>query len=306
MCAATASNSSAFLSPQATTLAGQSLGLADEVGHRLRDPVLGNELLHIEIDRRRSDARAILSRRDHPLRETRRGLAAAVGATIDHRLMFGDFQSRLGHIEHLPLLNPRDHRCRQSGQAMATRLRFVPFDDVGLCDLLQPIAGMSRLPAARLARLAARAAGDARRPLQAVARWRLAAVRAVLVQLTPQVRDLMAQRRVLKPAKPQSRAPAGRSGRQSRVAESSIPRLMFPHPSRKIARPQSFSTKLLLIRLTHLGSYVGVELWRKSLKNKESEFGFRSAGFWNLFPPAWISFRNTGVSFRELGNTSSH
>ena len=118
---------------------------ADEVGHRLRDPVLGNELLHIEIDRRRSDARAILSRRDHRLRETRRGLAAAVGATIDHRLMFGDFQSRLGRIEHLTLLNARDHRCRQSGQAMATRFRLVPFDDVGLCDLLQPIAGMSRL-----------------------------------------------------------------------------------------------------------------------------------------------------------------
>jgi len=104
---------------------------AEQVGHRLRHPVLGNELLHIEIDRRRPHARAILSRRDHPLRETRRGLAAAVGAAIDHRLMFGDLQSRLGQIKHLPLLGSRDHRPRQPGQAMATRLRLVPLDHIG-------------------------------------------------------------------------------------------------------------------------------------------------------------------------------
>jgi hypothetical protein len=103
--------------------------------------------------------------------------------------MFGDLESRLGHIEHLPLLNPRDHRCRQPDEAMATGLRFVPLDDVGLCDLLQRVASMSRLPAARLVRLAAQAAGNARRLLQAVARRRLAAVRAVLVQLTPEIRD---------------------------------------------------------------------------------------------------------------------
>src|SRR5271169_4284239 len=58
---------------------------------------------------------------------------------------------------------------------------------------------MSRLPAARLARLVARAAGDARRLLQAVARWRLAAVGTVLVQLTTKVRDLLPQRRIVRP-----------------------------------------------------------------------------------------------------------
>jgi len=172
---------------------------AEQIGHRLRHPVLGNELLHIEINRRRSDARAILSGRGHPVGERRRGLAAAVRATVNHRLMFGDVQSRLGQIEHLPLLNARDHRRRQSREAMATRFRLVPLDDMRLCDLLQRAAGMSRLSAARLARLAARAAGDARRLLQAVARWRLAAVRAVLVQLTPKLRDLLAQRRVVRP-----------------------------------------------------------------------------------------------------------
>ena len=172
---------------------------AEQVGHRLRHPILGNELLHIEINRRRSDARAILSGRGHPFGERRRGLAAAVRATVNHRLMFGDVQSRLGQIEHLPLLNARDHRRRQSREAMAARFRLVPLDDIGLRRLLQRAAGMSRLSAARLARLAARAAGDPRRLLYAVARRRLAAIRTVLVQLTPKLRDLLAQRRVVRP-----------------------------------------------------------------------------------------------------------
>src|SRR5208282_2829197 len=171
----------------------------EQVGHRLRDPILGNELLNVEINRHRSHARAVLSRRDHPLGERGSGLVAAVRAAINHRLMFGDLQSRLGQIEHLPLLDPRDHRNRQPGEAMATRFRLVPFDDIGLCDRLQRIAGVSGLSAARFARSAARAAGDARRLLHAVARWRLAAVGTVLVQLPPKVRDLLAQGRVLHP-----------------------------------------------------------------------------------------------------------
>ena len=32
----------------------------------------------------------------------------------------------------------------------AARLRFVPFNDIGLCDLFQRAAGVSRLTAARL------------------------------------------------------------------------------------------------------------------------------------------------------------
>src|ERR1700733_3837228 len=58
---------------------------------------------------------------------------------------------------------------------------------------------MSRLPAARLARLAARAAGDPRRLPQAIARRRLATVRTVFVQLTPKLRHLLPQRRVFRP-----------------------------------------------------------------------------------------------------------
>ena len=64
--------------------------------------------------------------------------------------MFGHREARLGQIEHLPLLSPPDHRRRQPGEAMATRFRLVPLDDVGLGDRLQRASGMSRLPAARL------------------------------------------------------------------------------------------------------------------------------------------------------------
>ena len=68
---------------------------AEQVGHRLGDPILGNEWLNVERDRHRSHARAMLSRRGHPVGERRRGLAAAVRAAINHRLMCGDVQSRL-------------------------------------------------------------------------------------------------------------------------------------------------------------------------------------------------------------------
>jgi len=153
----------------------------------------------MEIDSRRSGARAILNRRNHALGEGGRRPAPAARAPINHRMMFDDREARLGQIEHLPLLDPRDHRRRQPGEAMATRLGLAPLDDIGLCGRLQCAAGMSRLPAARLARPAAQAAGDARRLLQPVARRRLAAVRAVLVQLTPKLRRLLAQSRVLHP-----------------------------------------------------------------------------------------------------------
>ena len=160
-------------------------------------------------------------------------------------------QSRLGQIEHLPLLNPRDHRRRQPGEAMATRFRLVPFDDVGLGDRLQRAPGMSRLPAARLARLAARAAGDARRLLQAVARRRLAAVRTVLVQLTPKVRDLLAQRRVVRPQN--LNLALQRSNQIPNLGLENHPYLdsYFPTPpSQKIAPLPPFRETLLPMRLT--------------------------------------------------------
>jgi hypothetical protein len=68
---------------------------AEQVGHRLGDPILGNEWLNVERDRHRSHARAMLSRRGQPFGERRRGLVATVRAAINHRLMFGDVQSRL-------------------------------------------------------------------------------------------------------------------------------------------------------------------------------------------------------------------
>src|SRR5260370_41528142 len=121
---------------------------------------------------------------------------------------------------------------------MATRLRLVPFDNIGLCDLLQRAPGMSRLPAARLARLAARAAGDAWRLLQAVARRRLAAVRTVLVQLTPEVRDLLAQRRVVRPQN--LNLPLQRTNQVAKLGSENHPYLDSYFPARRPKQSHAF------------------------------------------------------------------
>ena len=53
---------------------------AEKIAQSLRGPILGNELLDIEIDRRGLDALAILSGRDHALGKRRLRLAAAMRA----------------------------------------------------------------------------------------------------------------------------------------------------------------------------------------------------------------------------------
>src|ERR1700719_5021321 len=80
---------------------------------------------------------------------------------------------------------------------MAAASRFMPLDRLRIGDLLQRPARMADLSAAPLARFPTRAAGNARRLLQSVAGGRLAAVRAVLAQLTTKARDLIPQAGVL-------------------------------------------------------------------------------------------------------------
>ncbi len=79
---------------------------AEQIAQRLRGPVLGDELLDIEIDRRRLDALAILHRRDHAIGKPRPGLAPAIFAAVDRGLMFRDHERALGKIEHLAFLTP--------------------------------------------------------------------------------------------------------------------------------------------------------------------------------------------------------
>ena len=80
---------------------------AEQIARRLRGPVLGDELLDIEIDRRRLDALAILHRRDHAIGKPRPGLAPAIFAAVDRGLMFRDHERALGKIEHLAFLELR-------------------------------------------------------------------------------------------------------------------------------------------------------------------------------------------------------
>ena len=98
----------------------------EEIAQRLRGPILGDELLDVEIDRRRLDALAILGRRDHAFGKSRLRHAPAMRAAVNRGLMFRDPQRALGKVEHLPLLDP-DRRPRlERPTAMAAGARRVP------------------------------------------------------------------------------------------------------------------------------------------------------------------------------------
>ena len=170
---------------------------AEEIAERLGSPILGQKLLDIEIDRRRPEALAILGQRDHAIGKRRFRLAAATGAAVDRRLMFGDHQRPLGKVEHLALLDP-DRRLRiERRTAMATGARRVLNHAIRIGDLPQRIPFVALLPAARLARAAAQAAGNARLLLQSIARRRLGTVGTVLPQLPAKLRHFSLKRRDL-------------------------------------------------------------------------------------------------------------
>src|SRR6266852_7735368 len=115
---------------------------AEKIAQSLRGPILGNELLDIEIDRRGPDALAILSGRDHSLGKRRLRLAAAMRATVDRGLMFRNHERALGKVEHLALLDP-DRRLRfEQRTAMAAGARLVPNHMIGIGDLPQRAALM--------------------------------------------------------------------------------------------------------------------------------------------------------------------
>ena len=128
---------------------------AEEIAQRLGGPILGDELLDIEIDRRRLDALAILGGRDHAIGKRRLGHAAAIFAAVNRGLMFGDHERALGKIEHLALLDPRGPPRIERQTAMAACARLVPNRAIGIGDLPQSAALVAGLAAAGLARAAA-------------------------------------------------------------------------------------------------------------------------------------------------------
>ena len=76
---------------------------AEQVLHRLGDPILGDELLHVQVDRRRHDARAILGGRTHPFGEIGGSPPAARRTAVDRGPVLRHFQARFRQIENLPL-----------------------------------------------------------------------------------------------------------------------------------------------------------------------------------------------------------
>ncbi len=172
---------------------------AEQIAQRLRGPVLGDELGDIEIDRRRLDPLAILRGRDHAIGKRRLRLAPATLAAVDRGLMFGDHERALGKIEHLAFLDSGRRLRIERPPATAAGARLVSNHPIGIGDLPQRGALVARLPAARLARSAAQAAGVARLLPQPVARRRLGAVRTVLPQPPPKVRHFSPKRCNLTP-----------------------------------------------------------------------------------------------------------
>ena len=167
---------------------------AEEVGERLGRPVLGDQLLHMEIDGRRAQALAILGRRADPSGKGRRRPAAAAGAGIDQTPMLGDLDQLRRQVEHLAPLRLMRHRPRQASPAMAARAGFMGHDPVRLGDPLERIALMTLLSAAGFGGRLAKAHRFLPQP---VARRRLRTRRTVKAELALQIRVLRAQGRIL-------------------------------------------------------------------------------------------------------------
>ena len=129
----------------------------EQVLQDLRGSLFWHELLSVEIDGRRLDALAVLSRRNDAFGKDGAGTPAAGRAGVDRRAVLGHDQRLLGKIEDLALLLA-DLRVRQKPRlAMRASLGRVLDDPVGLGDLAQRIAAMALLAAAPLAAARAQA-----------------------------------------------------------------------------------------------------------------------------------------------------
>jgi hypothetical protein len=158
-------------------------GRAEQVAQRLRGPILGDELLDIEIDRRRLEALAILDGRDHAFGKRRLRHASAMRAAVNRGPMFRDQERALGKVEHLALLDPYRRLRPKRRTAMAAHACLMSNHAIGIGDLSQRVALVALLPATRLARATAQTARGTRLLPQTVARRRLGTVRTVLPQL---------------------------------------------------------------------------------------------------------------------------
>src|SRR5208282_4218132 len=215
---------------------------AEQIVQRLRDPILGDELMDVEINRRRLDTLAILGRRDHAIGKLGLRHAPALRAMIDRSLMFRDQQRTLGKIEHLAFLDPNRRHRIQRRTAMAARAGLVPNHGVGIGDLTQRAALMALLAPARLARAAAQAARHPRLLLQPVARWRFRTRRTVQTQSTTKFDNLRLKRQNL--AIQRSDKLLDFRGKDHPTLESDSPDYVFMNspPKTKFTNPVAFRT----------------------------------------------------------------
>ena len=164
---------------------------AEKIGEGLRRAVLRDQLLRMQIDRRRLETLAILRRPAHPFGKSRPRPAAAGGASVDKAPMLGDLDQPFRQVEHLTPLHADRHGRTQVRAAMTAGVGFVRHNPVGLGNLPQGLAFMALLTAARPARPFAKAH---RLLSQPVARRGLRTRRAVQAKPAPKLRILSPQR----------------------------------------------------------------------------------------------------------------
>ncbi len=144
-------------------------GRAEQVAQRFGGAIFGDQLLDVEIDRRRLDPLAILRGRDHAFGERGLGHAPAAAAAIDRGAMLGDDQRPLDQIEHLPRLDALRRSGRKTRLAVPAMRRLAPHDPVGFGGLPQrvalcgPSARRSGAPTARAGFPRSAASSSARR-----------------------------------------------------------------------------------------------------------------------------------------------
>ncbi len=222
---------------------------AQQIAQGLRDAILREQLLYIEIDRRRPEPIAILRRLHYAFRKRRLRLCPAIPATVDRGLMFRDQHHALWNVEHLPLLVSCRRVRIEPRTAPRARAGLVPNHRVASGDLTQRAALVTLLPAADLARSTAQTPRNSVLLLQPVARRPLRTVRTVQTHTLLQFDVLCLDHRefIPKPLKLASqrcnqRFNLARKRHSTLESERSSPVCKNPKPAKILSQNVTFRT----------------------------------------------------------------
>ena len=125
----------------------------EQIAQGLRDAILGDQLLDIEIDSRRPDALAVFCRRDDALGKSSLRHVSAMRATVNRGLMFGDHERALRECRkpaasRFPLADRASSDLNRNNRRRRPRVEPRRRNAV---TLPQSAACVARLAAARLA-----------------------------------------------------------------------------------------------------------------------------------------------------------